>query len=176
MMRKLGLQRRLSVIAQRLADCRRGVAMFEFAITLPILLIIVAGGWELARGLWLYEALNKGVRDASRYVARLDNPKSALSLELAKRLVLTGDINVGSDGQPPRFDHTKVNVVIGIDTYDNNTGQLYRAPGGTVGTGVPIEVVQVTATFDYEAPLLSFMNIANPITLTVAHQERYIGD
>ena len=172
-MRKLGLQRRFSAIAQRLAACRRGVAMFEFAITLPILLIIVAGGWELARGLWLYEALNKGVRDASRYVARLDDPTSALSLELAKRLVLTGDINVGPGSQPPRFDHTKVSVVIGIDTYANDSGQIYRSPGG--GTE-PIQVVQVVAEFDYEAPLLSFMNIANPITLTVAHQERYIGD
>ena len=172
-MSKMGFHIRISAIARRLADCRRGVAMFEFAITLPILLIIVAGGWELARGLWLYDALNKGVRDASRYLARVDDPKSALSLQMAERLVLTGDITTGADSQPPRFDHNQVNVVIGIDTYANDSGQIYRSPGG--GTE-PIEVVQVTAEFDYEAPMLAFLNIATPITLTVAHQERFIGD
>jgi len=173
MMRKLGFQRRLSAIARRLAACRRGVAMFEFAITLPILLIIIAGGWELARGLWLYDALNKGVRDASRYLARVDNPTSTLSEAMALRLVLSGDIDVGGGGQPPRFDHNQVTISVDKKTYANSSGQLYRSPGG--GTD-PIDVIQVRADFTYQAPLLSFMNIANPLVLTVMHQERYIGD
>ena len=144
--------------------------MFELAITLPILLIIFAGGWELARGLLAYETLNKGVRDASRYLARVDDPTSALSQTMAQRLVLSGDIDVD---QPPRLDYTKVTIVVATKTYANTSGQIYRSPGG--GTD-PINVVQVRADMVYDTPLLGFINFASPITLTVMHQERYIGD
>lgn len=166
----LGSDTRLSVIARRLAASRSGVAMFELAITLPILLIIFAGGWELARGLLVYDKLNKGVRDASRYLARVDDPKSALSLTMAQRLVLSGDIDLD---QPPRLDYTKVTIVVDKKTWPNTTPPLYRSNDG--GTG-PIEVIQVRADMVYDTPLLGFMNFASPITLTVMHQQRYIGD
>ena len=170
MMSKLGFHTRLSVIARRLAACRRGVALFEFAITLPILLIIVAGGWELALGLWTYETLNKGVRDASRYLARVEDPLSPLSATMAQRLVLSGDIDLD---QPARLDYNLVTVEVRTKSYPNTSGQIYRSPGG--GTE-PIEVVQVRADMIYAVPLLGFMNIASPLTLTVMHQERYIGE
>lgn len=154
---------------RRMTTCRRGVAMFEFAITLPILLIIFAGGWELALGLWTYEGLNKGVRDASRYLARVDDPNSALSATMAQRLVLSGDIDLS---QPPRFDHNKVTISVDTKTYANTTGQIYRDKNGLTG---PIQVVQVRADMVYEMPLLGFINFASPITLSVMHQERHIG-
>ncbi|NNE84643.1 MAG: pilus assembly protein [Alphaproteobacteria bacterium] len=144
--------------------------MFEFAIALPILLVIFAGAWEMARGLWTYEILNKGVRDASRYLARVDDPTSALSEQMALRLVLSGDIDLD---QPPRLDFNDVTIVVGTRTYANTSGQIYRSPNG--GTE-PIDVVQVRANMTYEAPLLGFLNIASPIEFSVAHEQRYIGD
>ncbi|MCZ6452688.1 MAG: pilus assembly protein [Alphaproteobacteria bacterium] len=165
----MGGDKRLLLIARRLAASRSGVAMFELAITLPILLIIFAGGWELARGLLAYDTLNKGVRDASRYLARVDDPTSALSLTMAQRLVLSGDIDVD---QPPRLDYTKVTIQVDKKTFDNSGG-TYRGPDG--GTA-DIDVIQVRADMVYDTPLLGFINFASPITLTVMHQERHIGD
>lgn len=143
--------------------------MVEFAIAMPILFILFAGGWEMARGLWMYESLNKGVRDASRYLARVDDPTSANSLTLAQRLVLTGDIDLD---QPPRFNHNDVTVTVGTKTYDNSAG-TYRGPDGA---SADINVVRVTAVMDFEAPLLFFLAIGDPLTITVMHEERHIGD
>jgi len=168
-MAKRGFHRLLPVIGRRFASCRRGVAMTEFAITIPVLFILFAGGWEMARGLWMYEALNKGVRDAARYLARVDDPTSAGSVEMAKRLVLTGDIDLD---QPPRFDYNLVNITVGTKTFDNSSG-TYRGPDGDKAD---INVVRVQAELQFSAPLLFFLNFVNPLTITVMHEERHIGD
>lgn len=160
---------RLLRVARRLVACRGGVAMFEFAIILPVLLIIFAGGWELARGLWTYDILNKGVRDAARYLARVDDPDAAANQAMALRLVLSGDIDLS---QPPRLDHNAVTVTMGKRTFDNIDG-LYRSKDGGE---LAIDVVQVRADMTYNAPLLGFMKIASPIVFSVAHEQRHIGD
>lgn len=147
----------------------KGVAMYEFALTLPILVLLFAGCWEFARGLWAYESLNKGVRDAARYLARVDDPTSPGATTMAQRLVLSGDIDTS---QPPRFDHNLVNVSVGVKTFDNSAG-TYRGPGGT---NEDIDVVRVTADLTFNAPLLAFLSIANPLTIRVMHEERHIGD
>lgn len=168
---------RLMKIARRLARCRGGVAMFEFAIALPILLVIFAGSWEVARGLWTYEILNKGVRDAARYLARVDDPDAAANQTMALRLVLSGDIDLD---EPPRIDHNLVTVTMGKRTYANTTDLCagtdtcyYRSKDGASGA---IDVVQVRADMTFEAPLLGFLRVANPIVFSVAHEERHIGD
>ncbi|MDP1653416.1 MAG: TadE/TadG family type IV pilus assembly protein [Rhodocyclaceae bacterium] len=46
---------------------QRGVAAVEFAILLPVLLLIVFGITEFGRALYSYNTLVKSVRDAARY-------------------------------------------------------------------------------------------------------------
>lgn len=169
MMKYTGIKTRLLVIARRFAACRRGVAMVEFAIVIPVLFIIFAGGWEMARGLWVYEALNKSVRDASRYLAHVEDPTSAASLQMAQRLVLTGDIDTG---QPARFNYDKVAVNVDMKTYDNSAG-TYRGPDGN---DADINVVRVTAELTFDAPLLFFLSIANPMKIKVMHEQRHLKD
>lgn len=48
-----------------------GVAIVEFAILLPMLLLIFAVIIEGGRMMWSYQAVSAGVRDASRYLARV---------------------------------------------------------------------------------------------------------
>lgn len=47
---------------------QRGVAAVEFAILLPLLLLIVFGITEFGRALYSYNTIVKGTRDAARYV------------------------------------------------------------------------------------------------------------
>lgn len=46
----------------------RGAAAVEFALVLPILLLVVAGTVEFGRAFWFYDTLSKATRDAARYL------------------------------------------------------------------------------------------------------------
>lgn len=47
----------------------RGVAMVEFAIILPLMMLLILGVTELGRALIRYNVLTKAVRDGARYAA-----------------------------------------------------------------------------------------------------------
>lgn len=47
----------------------RGAAAVEFALVLPVLLLVVAGAVEFGRAFWFYDALSKATRDATRYIS-----------------------------------------------------------------------------------------------------------
>ncbi|MEX1247164.1 MAG: TadE/TadG family type IV pilus assembly protein [Anaerolineales bacterium] len=44
-----------------------GQGVVEFALVIPILLLIVFGTFELARAVWIYSAISTAVREAARY-------------------------------------------------------------------------------------------------------------
>lgn len=46
----------------------RGAAAVEFALVLPILLLVVAGAIEYGRAFWFYDTLSKATRDSARYL------------------------------------------------------------------------------------------------------------
>jgi TadE-like protein len=48
---------------------QRGIAMTEFAIVLPVLLLLLFGITELGRALVRYNTLTKAVQDGARYAA-----------------------------------------------------------------------------------------------------------
>ncbi|MFD1156585.1 TadE/TadG family type IV pilus assembly protein [Roseovarius aestuarii] len=48
-----------------------GVALVEFAIMLPMMLLLFAVIIEGGRLMWSYQSVNAGVRDAARYLARV---------------------------------------------------------------------------------------------------------
>jgi Flp pilus assembly protein TadG len=49
--------------------CQSGLAMVEFAISVPVLLLLMFGTFEFGHFLIQYSTLNDAVRNASRYVA-----------------------------------------------------------------------------------------------------------
>jgi len=44
-----------------------GQSMVEFAITIPILLLVVLGTFELGRAIWVYASVTTAAREAGRY-------------------------------------------------------------------------------------------------------------
>ncbi len=67
----------IRVLAHKLrAFCKdgSGAAILEFAISLPILLLIIAVVIEGSRITWTHQAAASGVRDASRFLARITPP------------------------------------------------------------------------------------------------------
>ena len=74
-----------------------GVALVEFALVLPLLLILTFITTEYGRALYQYNTLAKSVRDAARYLST-QNPGDTTKYPKAKNLVVYG--NPGGSGTP----------------------------------------------------------------------------
>lgn len=71
-----------------------GVALIEFALVLPLLLVLTLITTELGRALYQYNTLTKSVRDAVRYLS-VQYP--GINTDQAKNLVVYGSLsNTGS--------------------------------------------------------------------------------
>lgn len=57
--------------ATRFADAEGGAVLVEFALVFPLMLLFFAIMFESARTYWSYQIAISGVRDATRYVARV---------------------------------------------------------------------------------------------------------
>ncbi len=76
---------------------QHGVAILEFALVLPLLLILTFITTEYGRALYQYNTLAKSVRDAARYLS-VQVPGDTSKYATAKNLVVYG--NPAGSGQP----------------------------------------------------------------------------
>jgi hypothetical protein len=67
---------------------QRGVAITEFALVVPLLLLLALITTEYGRAVYQYNTLTKTVRDAARYLS-MQSPGGGISA--AKHLVVYGD-------------------------------------------------------------------------------------
>lgn len=74
---------------------QRGVALVEFALMLPFLLLLSMTAAEFGRAIWQYNVLTKSVRDAARYLT-LQTPGTHITQ--ARNLAVYG--NLGGTGTP----------------------------------------------------------------------------
>lgn len=149
--------------------------MVEFALALPLLLLLLAGGYELGRAVWHHHLVDKGVRDATRYLTRVPNPTDAASVARAKQLLMTGTLDAGATPVLRDWvvDPALVQVAVQLQTLDNSLG-AFRGPDGGVAN---IDVVKLTATVQYNGiGLLPFIGFAGGISMVVSHEERHIGE
>jgi len=76
---------------------QNGVAIVEFALVLPLLLILTFITTEFGRALYQYNILTKSVRDAARYLST-QTPGDTTKYPIAKNLVVYG--NPAGSGSP----------------------------------------------------------------------------
>ena len=151
--------------AHRMLRDQSGAALIEFTIMAPLLLSLVLGIAEFGRFLYQYQMVLEGLRDAGRYLARLD-ANDATNQSNAANLATTGTIDGSGD---PRVDGWEAGDVGFAVTDVDNTGGIYRGPA-------EIEVIQVTTTFDYaDVGFLSALGF-DAISIDAAHQERVIEE
>ncbi len=163
----------MPTLAKALLRDRRGAAATELALTLPVLLLILFGIIEFGRLLHDYQIVDKGVRDAGRYLSRMDLicPGAALAaadLDTARRLALTGQ----PDGDQALLyywtDPTSVAVAVSCAAIGGYSGAYSGA------AGIPQVTVTATVpfTFAFLAPFLDNPNL----TIRARHNEVVIGD
>lgn len=152
-----------------------GAAALEFALALPVLVMLLAGGYEFSRGIWYHHLVNKTVRDATRYIARMPDPLDPITQTRAERLAMTGTTEAGGTPILPEWATypERFQVSFAVKTFDNSAG-TFRGPGG--GTE-DIKVVRMVATVQFTGiGLLDFVGFPGGLTYTIAHEERHIGE
>ncbi len=141
-------------------------AMVEFALVLPILLLLVYGMIEVGRLIFIYSIVTTASREAVRY-------GSATGLNLAGTSAQFRDC-AGIQNAAQAMD--AINVIENEDiiiTFDHGpeTGDFAACPPGEVQTGDRIKV-QVSADFTPLVPLVPL----NPITVTSSSARTLLVD
>ena len=84
------------------AKNERGAELLEFALVLPLLILLVLGAIEFGRAYFTYNILAKAVRDGARYAATSEVSSTgtldATALTKSKNIVVYGN----STGTPPK--------------------------------------------------------------------------
>ena len=157
----------------------RGATAVEFAIVLPVMLVIFAVIVEGSRIYWNYQAAVGGVRDAARYLARMVNVDvctaggttfPTTSSSEAQGIV---ERNMKSGVGAQRLFPSGVSLA---DT-DPVTAQLQCVAIAGLGT---VPVVRVNANVEIELPfnLLTSFFVASPnglLSTTITDQSRIYG-
>lgn len=148
-----------------------GAAMIEFALILPILIVLVFGVTELGRALYQQNTLDKAVLTGARFLARYPGAVASdcsegvgwsVALPFAQNLVATGQEVAGGEALLPGLDATKVKV---------------EKPKGDDFTEGCVVIVTVSVPFaslfgDSVVPLLNL----GAFNLNAKSEERYHGE
>jgi Flp pilus assembly protein TadG len=125
---------------------QQGAILIEFALVLTMLLVLMAGMFEIGRAFWYYEALTKATRDAARSfsVASKASIKSQ-GVKSAKDTV----VNAATAAGLPNFNTSYVTVTCLDTSYADSACNDGFAPGG-----VRVEITGYTIDIGGMIPLI----------------------
>ena len=86
---------------------QKGVAIVEFALILPFLLLLTFITTEFGRAIWQYNTLTKSVRDSARYLS-IQTPSDPVAIGKARNLTVYG--NLAGTGTPLALGLSTSNV------------------------------------------------------------------
>lgn len=162
--------RALHASIRRLARFRRddnGAALVEFAIVLPLMLILFGVTVEGARMMQSYQSANAGVRDASRYLARVAPANSC---------VAGTAFNISST-QAKLLSIVDNKVTNGTSSATSNLQVVSVVPTLRCVSGTP--VARVTATLRIAFPFGNLLELGGrgltEVTTTITDEARIFG-
>lgn len=164
--RRVGIGRGLPLL-RRLASCRDGATLVEFAFALPLVLMIFLGMFEVAMVMFVSTSVEGGLREAARYgitgqgsdaAAREaailgiieDHTFGFIDLDEAEVTFMVYD-SFSNVGQPEPWDDDDGDGVWDADesyTDVNGNGQ-WDEDQGTAGLGDAGAVVRYTIAYDW---------------------------
>jgi len=119
-----------------------GVALVEFALVVPVLLVLTVATTEIGRALYEYNTVAKAVRNAARYMSMQD-PADLAVVPIAQNLVVFGRPNADDGTEPIAPGLSLLNVP------DTNISW------NTAGTNPTISYVTVSVTNYSFTPMIS---------------------
>jgi Flp pilus assembly protein TadG len=155
-----------------IASDTRGVSLLEGAILFPFLFTLGLGMFEFGNLLYQYQLVMSGVRDAARHLARVDITDATAETD-AKNIAITGTVDGSGAARVSWWDAADITVTYPTTPnpiIDTNTGaRAYRG-------GDNITEIRVTTTATYGSfGFLGYLGLG-PISFTLEHRERHIGD
>lgn len=153
---------------------RRASAATEMALSLPLLLVILFGAFELGYYFMSEHVVQKGVRDAARYASRLSmssypscTPTATAEQEI-RRLARTGQPDGTSSRLGGWTDDDMTTVTVTCDTSGTYTGIYKDFPEG-------VPVITVSASVPYPT-LFGLIGLGTPsLTLNARSQSAVFG-
>lgn len=139
-----------------------GAGAVEFALMLPVFLLVTAGMIDLGRALYQSNTIEKGLRAGAMYAARNTFPLTSAQETEAENIVKKGNrAGTGSYLVYGWSEPTSLDIFTTTEMVD--------------GTAVPIYHFVAAVPFDPLLPgLLSALNL-DDITIRLSHEQAYIG-
>ncbi|MGR3291741.1 MAG: TadE/TadG family type IV pilus assembly protein [Paracoccaceae bacterium] len=159
-----------SAIVGKFIGKQDGAILVEFALVLPLFLLFIAISVEFGRVFWTYQSAIAGVRDASRYLARV----------APIDICLNGGTLAGYE---PKIKDIVENVLGGASLFPSSITITSVTPSLTCVSGayripeVPIATVSaiMTITWPLGNIFSLFGNGLGTITTTITDQARIFG-
>jgi Flp pilus assembly protein TadG len=151
----------MKALFNRLIGDERGGAIAEFMLGLIPLVIAFALIFEFGRAFWSHQAAIKGVRDATRYLTRVEDPNDPGAQAIAQNLLLTGQ---QAPGGTPRW----------------SSGSAPAMEVPPTDLTLPIPIVTVTANVELQLPLSNVFALfggsaLGVVTYAVSDSARHYG-
>lgn len=147
-----------------------GAILVEFALILPLMLLLFAVTVESARMMMSYQAAVAGVRDAARYLART----------IPTDICVTGDSVAGLATSLKNIVENDLagNALFPVDVTINSVTPSYNCVAGTYRVSpAPVGVVSASVTMQF--PLAGITEMFgggfSSVTTTVTDQSRVFG-
>jgi len=164
----MNLQDRSRSILSRFFGETEATVLLETLIAVPVITVLAVGTLEFGNIFWQRQQLQIAVRDAARYWARCrptsDDFTPSCSANVAR--------NIAFYGKPypqPAIDGLRV------PGWDDEEANLIIEPAVLPRDAQPTVIVRVVGTLNYlGSPMMRFA-MPSAITVTYAHEERYIG-
>ena len=167
-----------------LRKARSGASMVEFALCLPIFVLLLLGVAEVGRAILHYHIINKGLRDSTRYLGRVPvtcpavgtaagSVDNAANATTATNLAMTGTLNGGSNLIDYWTD--PATITIEVDCLDNSAGANLCGTEACAGNSI-LAVVRMRADVVYQD--LGFLSLfgVGALTFVADHEEVSIPD
>jgi Flp pilus assembly protein TadG len=130
-------------LPKRLIRDDRGGAIAEFMLGLVPLVLALALIFEFGRAFWSHQAVIKGVRDATRFLTRVEDPSNPAAQAVAQSLLLTSQQGPGGVQRWSSGSAAPMEVSV---TAVPNAGGTFRGPD-------PIRMVNVAANVELQLPM-----------------------
>ena len=141
-----------------------GSMAVEFALALPILMLLIVGPIEVGRAMHHAGALERSLRAGAVYAAHKVFPLTATTLDEVRNIVKTGKPQSGEPYLIEGWSHASASVDVQSLSYDLN--------------GIPLPVIRVTANVPFDPLFQGLTNIfdAAVFTINLSHEQAYVGD
>jgi Flp pilus assembly protein TadG len=181
--------------AAGLAADRAGTAAVEFAILLPVLLLLFIGSYEFANLLLAYHKLESAAETTAGLVAEV--PAGTVVLASGSGTGWDfGNISAAADEVMTPFPTTGIKMAYASITYSTGAAVIdwhleqngatpinvaslpdgvQTANLGTASSGSSSSAVVVQLVYPYTSPLSSFLNTNYTLTVTAFNRPRYVN-